>query len=367
MIKNPIKARLILADGRVYEGISFGCTGSALGEVVFTTGAVGYQESLTDPSHYGQLVAFTFPLMGNYGINREDSSSEHFAVAGCIVREWCEVPSNFCLEEDLHSFLKRRGVVGICDIDTRALTRHLRDHGPMKGLITTEALSVQEALSQIEAFHIQDAVAAVTCRTVTRHSAPEPRYTVGLYDLGHNRRTLGWLMDMGCRVILLPAGTPPEDIAALDLDGLVLSEGPGDPADNPDIVADIGRMAAMRALPMLGIGLGHQLMALSAGGCTVRMPRGHRGSNQPVADLATGQIFITAQNHGYQAVPHSLPAEVAVLSHQNVNDQSCEGLRYLTHPWLSVQFRPESFTAPGGTNRVFLEFAALMDGIKEGK
>ena len=366
MIKNRTPARLILADGTVFEGASFGCTGTVVGEVVFTTGVVGYQETLTDPSYFGQIVTQTFPLIGNYGVNGEDNESDRCHFKGYIVREWCEEPSNFRMTGDIDAFLKENGVVGIWDIDTRALTRKLREHGVMNGMITTEDVDKEEALAQIAAFRIRDAVASVSVREQQRFTCEHPLYEVALYDFGYKQNILRWLLRKGFNVTVVPAETTVEEIKALGVDGVMLSNGPGDPAENVEVIENL-RELLQADIPIFGICLGHQLMALAAGGRTFKLHYGHRGGNQPVLDLKIGRTFVTSQNHGYAVDMDSIPPEMGEVSHVNVNDRTCEGVRYTAYPCLTVQFHPEACSGPQDTNYLFDEFVDMIKTRKGAK
>lgn len=366
MILDRKRATLILADGTVYTGYSFGSEGTVLGEVVFTTGMVGYQETLTDPSFYGQLVVQTFPLMGNYGVNDEDFESDRVHLRGYIVREWCELPSNFRSNATLDEYLKSNRVVGICGLDTRALTRKLREVGVMNGMITTEPVQgdLDALLEQIQAHVIRDAVQAVSVQHRESHPSENPRHTVALYDFGHKYSIRRWLNQRDCTVVVVPPNTSAAEIVEMGVDGVMLSNGPGDPADNPAIIENLRRLSKT-GIPIFGICLGHQLMALAQGARTEKMRYGHRGGNQPVTDLDLGRTFITSQNHGYAVLGETLPAEVGYVSHQNANDKTCEGVRYTAFPCFTVQFHPEACSGPRDTNHLFDEFVALMDKHKE--
>lgn len=359
MITQEKKAWLVLGDGTVYPGRSFGSEGTAIGEVVFDTAVVGYQELLTDPASRGKLLVQTFPLIGNYGVNGEDVESDTVHCAGYIVREWCEIPSNYRMEGNIDSHLGKNGVVGIWDIDTRALTRRLRDGGAVTGMVTTRPVEgwMDEILAQLAAYREDNGVAAVTCQGEETLVAEEERFRVALYDLGVRKSLLRWLLGAGCTVIRLPAGTPAGRVKELAVDGIVLSGGPGDPNGYPELLETVKALGAS-GIPILGVGLGHQLMALAQGGKVGKMTHGHRGANQPVTDLDKGETFITLQSHSY--VVTELPAGVGNISHQNANDKSCEGIRYTALPCLTVQFHPQSCTGPRDATRVLDEFAAMM-------
>ena len=368
LIKDARPAWLVLANGQVLKGRSFGAQGTAIGEVVFTTGMTGYQETLTDPSYYGQIVTQTFPLIGNYGVNSQDYESAQSYVSGYIVREWCNAPSNFRSEDSIDHFLKRLGVIGLWGIDTRHLTRTLRETGVMNGAITTEdpADRLEELLAQVRAYAVTDAVKTVTCPERHTYTPENVRYRVVLMDFGYKRYIRKSLMSRGCEVIVVPASTTAEEIAAIATDGIMLSNGPGDPAENVEIIAELRRIAAL-GIPMFGICLGHQLMALAMGAKTEKLKYGHRGANQPVIDLASGKTYVTSQNHGYAVVGESLDSAGGAVSHINVNDKTCEGVRYTGVNAFTVQFHPEAHGGPLDTAYLFDEFSGRMDAYKEGK
>lgn len=365
MLQNQKKAWLVLANGTVLEGKSMGCTGTVVGEIVFATGMTGYQETLTDPSYYGQIVIQTFPLVGNYGINSMDGESQHCWLKGYIVREWCEVPSNFRCEETLDVFLKQQQVIGLYDVDTRHLTKIIRETGVMNGAITTDENYVKEALlEQIHAFSVRDAVKSVTCPQPEEFPSLEHSRKVVLFDFGYKFNIRRELVKRGCDVIVVPAYTTAEQIKEMNPDGIMLSNGPGDPSENVEIVENLKEIMKLN-IPIFGICLGHQLMALANGAKTEKLKYGHRGANQPVIDLDLDRTFVTSQNHGYAVISDSLPKEVGYVSHKNANDSSCEGVRYTHIPAFTVQFHPEACGGPQDTAYLFDEFIALMDK-KEG-
>lgn len=365
MLQNQKKAWLVLANGTVLEGKSMGCTGTVVGEIVFATGMTGYQETLTDPSYYGQIVIQTFPLVGNYGINSMDGESQHCWLKGYIVREWCEVPSNFRCEETLDVFLKQQQVIGLYDVDTRHLTKIIRETGVMNGAITTDENYVKEALlEQIHAFSVRDAVKSVTCPQPEEFPSLEHTRKVVLFDFGYKFNIRRELVKRGCDVTVVPAYTTAEQVKELNPDGIMLSNGPGDPSENVEIVENLKEIMKLN-IPIFGICLGHQLMALANGAKTEKLKYGHRGANQPVIDLDLDRTFVTSQNHGYAVISDSLPKEVGYVSHKNANDSSCEGVRYTHIPAFTVQFHPEACGGPQDTAYLFDEFIALMDK-KEG-
>ncbi len=361
LIKDGTPAYLLLADGQVFEGRSFGARGTVIGEVVFTTGMTGYQETLTDPSYYGQIVTQTFPLIGNYGVNSEDYESPQSCVSGYIVREWCNTPSNFRMEDNVDSFLKKNGIIGLCNIDTRRLTRTIREAGVMNGAITTEdpRKDMDALLERIRAYKITDAVAHVTSAERQTFSGEEKKCRVVLFDFGYKRYIRQQLTERGCEVIIVPAGTNAEEVKALQPDGIMLSNGPGDPAENTEIIHNLQEIVKL-GIPVFGICLGHQLLALAMGARTEKLKYGHRGANQPVIDLASGRTYVTSQNHGYAVVGDSLDPVVGSVSHVNANDKTCEGIMYKSINAFTVQFHPEAHGGPLDTAYLFDRFVNKM-------
>lgn len=360
------KAYLLLANGQIFEGKSFGVTGTTIGEVVFATGMTGYQETLTDPSYYGQIAVQTFPLNGNYGTNSEDFESPQCWMKGYIVREWCEMPSNFRCEKTIDAFLKEHNVIGLYGIDTRQLTRIIRESGVMNGAITTEDVYArkEELLEQIRAYEIVDAVKTVSIKEKQEYTVEHPQHHVVMMDFGYKAHILKKLLHRNCNVTLVPYNTTAEEILAMNPDGIMLTNGPGNPEENVEVIANLKKLIAAR-IPMFGICLGHQLTALANGGKTVKLKYGHRGANQPVKDLHTGRVYVTSQNHGYAVVGDSIDPAVGSMSHWNVNDKTCEGMTYSNAPVYTVQFHPEACGGPRDTSYLFDQFVTLMD--KEGK
>lgn len=359
-----MKAYLLLADGTLFEGKSLGATGTTIGEVVFSTGMVGFEETLTDPSYYGQIITQTYPLIGNYGINSEDKESAKVWAKGYIVRESCSAPSNFRCEETLDSFLKRENVVAIQGIDTRRLTRILRSHGVMNGAITTEYSpeNKEALLQQIQAYSIQQAVKTVTCQQPSVFGQGS-LYKVALLDFGCKSNIVRCLVKRNCEVIVLPAFTTAEEIAKLNVDGIMLSNGPGDPAENTEIIQNLKQIMQL-GLPVFGICLGHQLSALAAGASTGKLKFGHRGANQPVTDILHNRTLITSQNHGYAVLGDTLPQQMGQVSHINANDKTCEGVRYTAWNCFTVQFHPEASGGPKDAEYLFDEFIQRMTAKK---
>lgn len=360
------KAYLLLANGQVFEGKSFGVTGTTIGEVVFATGMTGYQETLTDPSYYGQIAVQTFPLNGNYGTNSEDFESPKCWMKGYIVREWCQAPSNFRCEKTIDAFLKEHNVIGLYGIDTRQLTRIIRESGVMNGAITTEDVYAkkEELLAQINAYEIKDAVKTVSCTEKQEYEVEQAKRHVVMMDFGYKAHILRHLLKRDCKVTVVPYNTTAEEILAMQPDGVMLTNGPGNPAENTEVINNLQKLIAAK-IPMFGICLGHQLTALANGAQTVKLKYGHRGGNQPVKDLTTGRVYVTSQNHGYAVVGDSIDEAIGKMSHWNVNDKTCEGVQYYNAPVYTVQFHPEACGGPRDTSYLFDRFMDLMD--KEGK
>ncbi len=349
------KGYLVLQDGRVFEGIRFGAGADAVGELVFTTGMCGYIETLTDPSYAGQIVMQTYPLIGNYGIIREDFEGD-CCVKGYVVREWCDTPSNFRADCDLDTYLKEQGVPGLYGVDTRELTRIIREHGVMNAAVCDE---VPADLTPVETYAVTGVVEAVTCKEPAVHPAVgEEQFKVSLIDYGAKRNIVRELQKRGCTVTVLPATTSAEDILAADPDGVMLSNGPGDPAENVYQIEQIKKL--LGKVPMFGICLGHQLTALAAGGKTYKLKYGHRGVNQPVRDVNGVRTYITSQNHGYAVDSDSI--QTGRLSFANANDGTCEGIDYPDLKAFTVQFHPEACTGPKDTSFLFDRFVDLMKG-----
>lgn len=398
------KACLVLANGLVFEGRSFGAEGIIIGETVFTTGMNGYLETLTDPSYYGQIVTQTFPLIGNYGDIKKDYESSKCNLRGYIVRQWCEEPSNFRCDGDLDSYLKSQNIIGLYDIDTRRLTKILREVGVMNGMLISgnskDALEAFAALKdekkktalleKIKSYKIEKAVESVTGSAtgleepadVVFSESAKYRFVpvtadgtkindekeamkagkgkkVVLWDFGAKANIRRELLKRGLEVVTVPCSYTAEQIMALNPDGVMLSNGPGDPAENAGIIAEIKKLLKT-GIPIFGICLGHQLLALANGAQTMKLKYGHRGANQPVKYTKTGRVYITSQNHGYAVKNDCLP-EGAVQSFVNTNDGTCEGLTYTKIPAFSVQFHPEACSGPLDANFLFDEFVTLIN------
>ena len=351
------KVYLTLENGKVFEGYSFGADREVIGELVFTTGMTGYIETLTDPSYYGQIVTQTFPLIGNYGVILSDRESKKCWLTAYVVREKCDAPSNFRCEMTLEAFLKEQDIPAVFGVDTRELTRIVREAGVMNAAITFKPLA---DLAALKTYRVKDAVKAVSSGEV-RTSGEEDGPRVVLYDFGAKQNIVRELVRRGCRVMEVPATYTAEQALALDPDGIMLTNGPGDPAENVEVVENIRKLIGRK--PIFGICLGHQLFALAMGGQTRKMKYGHRGANQPVKDLSTGKVFSSSQHHGYEVVSDSVKG-MGTLTFVNANDGTCEGVDYPEANAFTVQFHPEACGGPHDANFLFDRFIANMQKEK---
>lgn len=362
-----MKGYLVLEDGSCFVGEGFGAVGAVAGEVVFNTGMTGYQEVLTDPSYFGQIVTMTYPLIGNYGINPEDFESRKPWVRGFIVKELCDQPSHWQAVKSLSAYLAENGVPGLAGIDTRALTRHLRNAGTMRGVIATtvsdEAPSPEQIAAWVDmakAFELHDHVKQVTTPQPYRIFGDGRRVVV--IDYGAKENILRCLTARNCDLIVVPATTSARDIFDMNPDGVMLTNGPGDPTDLPEAIATVRELVEYGKLPVFGICLGHQILSLALGGQTFKLKYGHRGANHPVKDYITNRVYITSQNHGYAVDEASLPADV-VVTHRNLNDGTVEGFQHLTKPVFSVQYHPEAAPGPEESRYLFDRFLSLMEAM----
>lgn len=351
-------AHLVLADGTVFTGKSFGASVEKLGEVVFNTAMTGYQEILSDPSNCGQIITMTYPLIGNYGINREDFESLIPVIHGVVVKEHSTYPSNWRKERTLDEYLKEYGIPGIYDLDTRQLTRHLRDHGTMKGMIVLEETPDVEAIKQRlqEEQTEQNLVAEVS--TKSPYHIPGSGFRVAVLDLGIKASLIRELTRRECDLLVFPYHTSSEEILRWQPDGVLVSNGPGSPYDLPEVITCVQQL--LGKVPLLGIALGHQLLAVSCGAEVVKLPSGHRGANFPVKELNSGKISLTVQNHGYTVLAESVVNTPLEITHVNINDHSVEGLRHKEYAAFSVQFQPEAMRSFAG-DLVFEQFFQSMD------
>jgi len=354
-----MKGQLILENGMVFEGKVFGETGQdVVGEVVFNTSMTGYQEILTDPSYYGQIVTLTFPLIGNYGINVEDIESNAIKARALIVKEPAKLPNNYRCEMPLSAYLKQHGVMGLKGIDTRALTKVLRDVGTMKGVITTRSLTQKEIKERLSNFSNKEAVDRVsTAEKYELIPSGEESCHLVVWDFGVKKSILNHFLERGCKLTVMPKSATYDEIESLNADGLFLTNGPGDPEDLPEVAQIVKKLS--QTMPIIGICLGHQILSWAFGGTTTKLKFGHRGGNHPVKDIRKDRVVITAQNHGY--VVDTLP-QCMEVTHINVNDKSIEGMAHKTLPIMSVQYHPEASPGPMDSLYIFDEFLNVVKG-----
>ncbi|RAK23298.1 carbamoyl-phosphate synthase small subunit [Anoxybacillus vitaminiphilus] len=357
-----MKRQLILENGTFFIGEAFGSTEKMVGEVVFNTGMTGYQEILSDPSYCGQIVTMTYPLIGNYGINRDDFESIEPYIHGLVVKEVCKVPSNWRSEMTLEEYLKAKNIPGLAGIDTRKLTKIIRQHGTLKGAICDLDVNVHEVVEWLRSTNLpNDQVKRVS--TKRAYPSPGRGHRVVLIDFGMKHGILRELNKRKCDVIVLPYNATAEEVLRLKPDGIMLSNGPGNPKDVPEAIEMI--QGVLGKVPLFGICLGHQLFALACGADTEKMKFGHRGSNHPVKHLATGKVAITSQNHGYTVNEQSLKQTRLEVTHVALNDGTVEGLRHLDYPAFTVQYHPEASPGPEDANHLFDEFISMIEQFKK--
>lgn len=358
-----MKAKIVLEDGRIFEGYSFGAAGERTGEVVFNTSMAGYQEILTDPSYKGQIVAMTYPLIGNYGVNAEDVESGKLFLEGFIVKECSRIVSNWRSQKTLQQYLKENKIIGIEGIDTRALTRHIRLQGAMRAVISTgdsDDKSLIKKAKDSPGLIGRDLVKEVTCRKLYEWNsgANKRRFRIVVIDCGVKFNILRELTANDCRVTVVPAQTDAGQILKMNPDGVLLSNGPGDPAAVSYVIETTKKL--LGKLPLFGICLGHQILGLALGGKTYKLKFGHHGANHPVKDLKTGKIAITVQNHGFCVALDSLDKKALEITHINLNDNTMEGMKHKSLPVFSVQFHPEASAGPHDARYLFKEFIKMI-------
>lgn len=352
------KIYICLANGDIFEGKSFGAKGEVTGELVFTTGMGGYIETLTDPSYFGQIVMQTFPLIGNYGFIDDDMECEKSAVKAYIVREYCDAPSNFRCGKTLEQYLTENNIVGVYDVDTREITKTIREYGVMNAVITTNPSTVD--MDKLKAYKVENAVKSVSSQKPYMSGSDEHKFNVVLIDYGTKKNIVRELNKRGCNVAVVPYNTKADDILSLDPEGIMLSNGPGDPEENVEAIEELKKLVGKK--PIFAICLGHQLLALSQGAETSKLKYGHRGVNQPVKNLETGRTYISSQNHGYAVENDTVEKTGGKISYINANDSTCEGIDYPDKKAFSVQFHPEACSGPHDTRFIFDKFIAMMGG-----
>lgn len=355
---NEEKAYICLANGKIFEGTRFGAGGDITGELVFTTGMGGYIETLTDPSYYGQIVMQTFPLIGNYGFIDEDCESAKSFVSAYIVHEKCDCPSNFRCNSTLEEYMKKNSIIGIYGVDTREITKIIRKSGVMNATICSNPKDF--SIEKTQEYKIEGAVEAVSVKHPYPVACENPKHNVVLIDYGKKENIVRELTKRNCNVAVMPSSTKAEDILKLNPDGIMLSNGPGDPDDNKDCIEELKRLVGKK--PIFGICLGHQLLALAMGAKTEKLKYGHRGVNQPVKNLETGRTYISSQNHGYAVINETVEEIGGEISYINANDGTNEGINYPDKKAFSVQFHPEACSGPHDTRFLFDKFINMMGG-----
>lgn len=355
---NEEKAYICLANGKIFEGTRFGAGGDITGELVFTTGMGGYIETLTDPSYYGQIVMQTFPLIGNYGFIDEDCESAKSFVSAYIVHEKCDCPSNFRCNSTLEEYMKKNSIIGIYGVDTREITKIIRESGVMNATICSNPKDF--SIEKTQEYKIEGAVEAVSVKRPYPVACENPKHNVVLIDYGKKENIVRELTKRNCNVAVMPSSTKAEDILKLNPDGIMLSNGPGDPDDNKECIEELKKLVGEK--PIFGICLGHQLLALAMGAKTEKLKYGHRGVNQPVKNLETGRTYISSQNHGYAVINETVEEIGGEISYINANDGTNEGINYPDKRAFSVQFHPEACSGPHDTRFLFDKFINMMGG-----
>ncbi len=355
---NEEKAYICLANGKIFEGTRFGAGGDITGELVFTTGMGGYIETLTDPSYYGQIVMQTFPLIGNYGFIDEDCESAKSFVSAYIVHEKCDCPSNFRCNSTLEEYMKKNSIIGIYGVDTREITKIIRESGVMNATICSNPKDF--SIEKTQEYKIEGAVEAVSVKRPYPVACENPKHNVVLIDYGKKENIVRELTKRNCNVAVMPSSTKAEDILKLNPDGIMLSNGPGDPDDNKECIEELKKLVGEK--PIFGICLGHQLLALAMGAKTEKLKYGHRGVNQPVKNLETGRTYISSQNHGYAVINETVEEIGGEISYINANDGTNEGINYPDKKAFSVQFHPEACSGPHDTRFLFDKFINMMGG-----